>query len=46
MMKQKHSSFWRQRIFFFNLGVVKFKASKTDRDNEEGSGDVREGGSP
>ena len=47
MMKQKHSGFRRQRIFFFFWwGGVKFKASKTERYNEEGSGDVREGGSP
>lgn len=37
-----------KEFFFFNLCVcgVKFKASKTERDNEEGSGDVRKGGSP
>ena len=33
-------------FFCFGGGGVKFKASKTERDNEEGSGDVREGGSP
>lgn len=36
----------KEFLFFFGGGGVKFKASKTERDNEEGSGDVREGGSP
>lgn len=36
----------KEFFFFFGGGGVKFKASKTERDNEEGSGDVREGGSP
>ena len=33
-------------FFFFFFFLVKFKASKTERDNEEGSGDMKEGGSP
>ena len=36
----------KEFFFFFFFFLVKFKASKTERDNEEGSGDMKEGGSP
>ena len=48
MMKQRSIVASGGKEFFFSFFVffVKFKASKTERDNEEGSGDMREGGSP
>lgn len=46
MMKQRSIVASGGKEFFFFFFFVKFKASKTERDNEEGSGDMREGGSP
>lgn len=45
-MKQRSIVASGGKEFFFFFFFVKFKASKTERDNEEGSGDMREGGSP